>query len=488
MTEAPPPPPEQDEKFVGPDDIPLQLWRMRKSGQPPVLLLHGASAQHETFCIPRGNSLADYLWRNGYEPWLLDWRGSRQVMDALERAGKLDAKRDLLDFDQAASKDVPLALEFIRNKRGLEDGQKPVVHVVAHCMGAGVLAQAIASGHVPKKSVGRVVLLTLGLFYVPPTDGKLKSTFRVLDDLWRAGSVSVIDPRKPQDNDKWPRELREIYAQLGRGSRPHSREDIDWRSSHALCNRLSFLYGTPYLDTKLVPEIHGVRHVRFEKGRVEPNRGERLRAVRDRDNVIEQAGVGYVSAVHREPKSSWGRGDAKGTFELSGAVGKFDSDYALWADDGMVGVCLGKDGDRDDLPPQLGRQFGAIPLRMYLQGALNVRRTWAGRFEDSEGKRDLIDDPARLCFHPLEGVTLITGEDNRLWHRRSINEMYQWLIRGPQKLPYEVHMTVIPKYAHQDLLWGKEAENDVFSIVLNQGLGGPGKGIAHRPEEPRSAV
>lgn len=476
------------EELSVPDGIPLRLYRMRNRtppallgpARPPVLLLHGGGGQHDTFCIPRGKSLAEFLWRNGYEPWLLDWRASFVVTD--EMGEQVGDKRHLLDLDRAAEQDVTWAIKRIREIRK-KGGTRPTVHVIGHCLGAGVLAQAIASGLAEKITalealhseaeeartapIGRVVLLTLGLFYLPPVDGKLKNTFRVLEDLWRTGT-SLIDPRALATEETWPAALRGFYEKFGVSSGAHPRLNIQSNSSHVLCSRLSFMYGAPYLESNLAPEIHGLRHVRFDEGRVEPCVGERIRAIDERTG--REVGVGFVREAVLA-SGSWRRKDAAGRIALSGAVGPLPDGYKLWADDERIATCRGNDAE--DLVPELPMQLGAIPLRMYLQGAGNVRRTWAGAFGASAIDRHLIDENARGHFHSLAGVTLITGKENRLWHRRSIGEMYQWLIRRSANGSAEIQMKVISGYGHQDLLWGRKSETDVFPVVLNTGLGGP---------------
>ena len=490
------PDPERCAGFSGQNGIPLELRRMPNPGQPPVLLLHGASAQHRTFCIPRGRSLANYLWQEGYEPWLLDWRGSRRVTDALERSGKLEDERDVLDLDHAAREDLPEALTYIALLRDAEDGEghEQKIHVVAHCLGAGVLAQAIASEAVTAARLGRVVLLTLGLFYESPLDGKVKSQFQVLDRLWRQGAVTVIDPNKPDKKDKWPPELREIYEGIGTGWRPHPRGDGDPRCSHAVCNRVSFMYGVPYRHSNLVKEIHGTAHVRFAGGSHEPRRGERVSTDEgSADDSAKKPSVGFVSKVARS-SGSWRGKDAAGTLELSGSVGEFPANCNLRADDQAIATCGGKE-PRADEPAELGEQFGAIPLRMYLQGAQNVRRGWAGPFVDTKrdvdmvakAKRDgvLIGTDARGNFLKLSAITLITGARNQLWHRDSVNRMYEWLTSGSSQARAKVRRHVLREYAHQDLLWGKRAKEEVFPLIVKDGLGGPGTRIPFTPNTPQ---
>jgi pimeloyl-ACP methyl ester carboxylesterase len=467
---------------------------MPNPGKPPVLLLHGASAQRGTFCIPKGHSLAEYLWDRGYEPWLLDWRGSCRVTDALEKAGKLAEKRELLDFDRAARQDLPKAIDRITEVRA-DDGQPPQrIHAIAHCMGAGVLAQAIASGDVATNRIGRVVLLTLGLFYEPALDGKLKSQVYVLDRLWRAGEVSVIDPRSPADKDKWPNDLRKVYREFGTSWRPHPGRDIDPDSSHALCNRVSFLYGTPYQHSQLLRQIHGVRHVHFVKGRFAPRPGERLRAFRLKSPTDTEAqfpvrpvGEGVVSYVHLASKS-WRSGRATGTFGLSCATGTFPKDSDFFADDGRIAAACG-DKDPGDEAQQLREQFGAIPLRMYLQGSYNVRRKWAAPFVDSTASarsasqdRSLVGPAALERFRDLPSVFLVTGARNQLWHRDSIDRMYEWLTQGAAGKSPKFRKKVFADYGHQDLLWGRFAKKEVFPVLMNEGLGGASMALEVGPD------
>lgn len=59
----------------------IRLYRYKPDseyGGEPVLMCHGAFANHHNFDIPEGNSLADYLCAAGYDCWLMDYRGDRR--------------------------------------------------------------------------------------------------------------------------------------------------------------------------------------------------------------------------------------------------------------------------------------------------------------------------------------------------------------------------------------------------------------------------
>lgn len=94
----------------------------------PVLLIHGYSASGTTFAhdaLP-GGGLVGALCRQGHEAWVLDLRSS-SGMPTGNRAWS---------FEQMGCEDIPAALETVVTRYG--SGTK--VDVIAHCMGAAMLA------------------------------------------------------------------------------------------------------------------------------------------------------------------------------------------------------------------------------------------------------------------------------------------------------------------------------------------------------------
>ena len=117
------------------------------------------------------------------------------------------------------------------------------------------------------------------------------------------------------------------------------------------------------------------------------------------------------------------------------------------------------------------KQFGAIPFTLYRHAAQNALRGFAAPF-DAEGllpeatKNEGINAALaetymkREAFSPF-GVTLLTGAENPLWHRDSIDRMGEWLARIGR--PFNKH--VLDGYGHQDLWWGKRSWHEVFPLV-----------------------
>lgn len=114
------------------------------------------------------------------------------------------------------------------------------------------------------------------------------------------------------------------------------------------------------------------------------------------------------------------------------------------------------------------RQFGMMPLCLYIHAGQNVRRGFSAPFNAPE-RRDLFasdGDGAQLGseflrrdrFADLRRITLITGAENDLWHRNAIDGMEDWLRPVCPRERCKKH--VVAGFSHQDLLWGAGARGD----------------------------
>jgi len=60
-------------------------------------------------------------------------------------------------------------------------------------------------------------------------------------------------------------------------------------------------------------------------------------------------------------------------------------------------------------------------------------------------------------------ILLLTGQENLVFIPKTMETTYNELIRlNPEQKGYELH--IIPKYGHQDVLWGKKADKEIFPI------------------------
>ena len=114
-------------------------------------------------------------------------------------------------------------------------------------------------------------------------------------------------------------------------------------------------------------------------------------------------------------------------------------------------------------PGGLWAQFGRMPLGIYMHVVENLRRGWAAPFQGSD------DDVTYLEAAPfVEGrsTTMITGHENQVWHRESIDRMNEWLVnRVPLAARARIRKHVLRRYGHQDLLWSERGPADVFHLI-----------------------
>ncbi len=117
----------------------------------------------------------------------------------------------------------------------------------------------------------------------------------------------------------------------------------------------------------------------------------------------------------------------------------------------------------------LALQFGYIPLQFLLHCCQNLRRGYAAPFVANGRARSLVSRDAYLKREAFRDrkLTLITGDLNSLWHRDSIDTMYEWLRRGRRsEQPLQVDKHVLAGYGHQDLHWGTRAPTEVFPLIV----------------------
>lgn len=339
------------------DGLELPLRRFTPSGRrsaQSVLMLHGASASSETFLTPSGG-IVRYLSERGLEVWLLDWRGSRLVVD---KYGPEHTPR--FTFDHVAELDLPAALAHIRRV-------SPARHlsIFAHCIGATCVSMALQRRLLTDFAVEECVLSTIGLFFQAPLESFLKAEDGILERvLARNPSCIGLDPT---GTPEWPEDMRRAYSAWPASALPQGSAPGD-----EIYRRASFMFGTPYQRSLVPDEVHA----------------------------------------------------------------------------------------------RVGDLFGCIRLSLFIHAGQCLRRGYAAPFDAPEhGPRAEHERQRHLDATGFDDtrITLITGRSNQLWHRESIDQMYEWL-RNQTRGQHRKH--VIPRYGHQDLLWGVDACRDIFPLVL----------------------
>ncbi|WP_328663854.1 alpha/beta hydrolase [Streptomyces sp. NBC_00328] len=154
--------------FHAGDGVRLGLTRI-DSGErdrPAVLLLHGHTASADMYLLPETRNLVDVLLDDGYEPWLLDWRGSCRL--------PYNETGQRYTYDDVALHDIPDAVARIRERIG----DRPLF-VVAHCIGSLALSLSMTAGLVP----GLAGVVSQGVFLTPKLAGRTSLRMTVAGEL-----------------------------------------------------------------------------------------------------------------------------------------------------------------------------------------------------------------------------------------------------------------------------------------------------------------
>jgi hypothetical protein len=138
--------------------------------------------------------------------------------------------------------------------------------------------------------------------------------------------------------------------------------------------------------------------------------------------------------------------------------------------------------------------FGPLHMGLYLHGSQMVRRGYAAKLDEldiidrsrldarkascrraGDRRQQALRESAPSVVGDLlpknfrnKRVTLFAGADDRLWHRDSIDLMYEWL-RNEATPPGERERHrkhVLPLYGHLDLFWSPDSPKDVFPKML----------------------
>jgi pimeloyl-ACP methyl ester carboxylesterase len=126
--------------------------------------------------------------------------------------------------------------------------------------------------------------------------------------------------------------------------------------------------------------------------------------------------------------------------------------------------------DLHDSEGGLESQFGEMALATYAHCLRNLKRGWAAPFDASLAAQDrYVSQSSRKKFAGRR-VTLITGNENQVWHRNSIDLMSEWLGNGPNIPGLTIKKHVLTKYGHQDLYWSSKARKEVYPLIAG-GLG-----------------
>jgi choline dehydrogenase-like flavoprotein len=209
-----------------PDNVQIRLTRFRGGTKGPVLVAHGVGVWSGMFTLDTvRESFAQFMVNNGYDVWLLDWRGSIQL--------------PLTQFtlDEVAENDFPTAIDHI-----LAQTKADSLQAVVHCAGSAAFFMALASGRLANK-IRCVSCSQVALHFVVPTATEAKSLLR-LPTLLDTLGVRYMTPTE----DTEYRVLQEAFGAFA--------DAVHHECTSTICHRLTFLYGHLYEHSTTSPATH----------------------------------------------------------------------------------------------------------------------------------------------------------------------------------------------------------------------------------------
>lgn len=119
-------------------------------------------------------------------------------------------------------------------------------------------------------------------------------------------------------------------------------------------------------------------------------------------------------------------------------------------------------------PHALRLQFGDMPLGIYMHCVRNLRVGYATRFDATPDHHYVSPEHVVRDGSPVVPITLITGAENQVWHRDSIDRTHEWLVNQTNpSARSRLRKVVFQGYAHQDLLWADESPKTVYPEIAS---------------------
>ncbi len=222
------------------DKVTLRLTRYCGGKKGPVVLSPGFGVSTASFSTDTvDTNLPEYLYANGYDVWLFDYRASPDLPSA----------STLFSLDDIAQKDYPAAIAKVREISGA-----PTVQMMVHCVGSMTFLMSMMSG---LEGVRQAVCSQLGLFPVTSTMNQVKAGMHAAGFLLALGQKTV-NTNLPVDD--WRNILADVVVQM------FPPEEL---CNSTVCHQVRIIYGESYKHAQLnaathdaIYEMFGVSNIR----------------------------------------------------------------------------------------------------------------------------------------------------------------------------------------------------------------------------------
>jgi cholesterol oxidase len=242
-----------------PDGAQLLLTRYEGGTRGPVVAAHGLGASSEVFAVDTlDTTLVEYLFANGFDVWLLDWRASC----------RLPSSTSAFTLDVVARNDWPSAVQAICERTGA-----PAVDAVLHSTGSLTFFMAMLSG---LEGVRSAVSLQGGVHLVTPAGSPLHEGAHIRE--LASGRSDVIE---------------RIWERVGRLA-GRGRDDC----RDPICQRITYMYGPIFEHDRLDSATHDALHELV--GVTSPTMFDHLGRIAAAGRLVDAAGAdSYLPHVAR---------------------------------------------------------------------------------------------------------------------------------------------------------------------------------------------
>ena len=203
--------------------------RKTKDSKGPVLVVHGGSVGSKMFTLPTvDKNFAQFLYEEGYDIWLLDWRAS------INLPVRLSTLADAAEFD------FPAAVKFIQ--KNTDEAKRDSIHAVVHCIGSLAFFMSVQRGWVT--GVRSIAAQAVALHPIVGTVEKAKTAIHLAARLRKLGITEV----SPLADPMYP-----LYSAVVRAMVNSAHHEC----TSTICHKLTFMYGHAFLHDTLNLETHG---------------------------------------------------------------------------------------------------------------------------------------------------------------------------------------------------------------------------------------
>jgi choline dehydrogenase-like flavoprotein len=221
--------------FLTEDNVELRLTRYQGGAKGPVMLSPGYGTSSLAYLIDTVNTnFPEFLFANGYDVWLLDYRASPALPSA----------KTQFTLDDVATKDYPAAIAQIRKVTGSTD-----IQIVAHCVGSLTFLMSMMSGKL--QGVRSAICSQVGFYPTTSPENQAKAAFDIGTFFKDLGMDTVTTDFDPSD---WGDVIGDAILKLNLSGPP---------CNSAVCRRIWTIYGEVYGHNQLNEGTHEAIHEMF---------------------------------------------------------------------------------------------------------------------------------------------------------------------------------------------------------------------------------